>query len=406
VKASLLGLPKESDWVLYAPYADKTLMRDVLAYELSNAMGRYAPRTRFVEVFIDRSGGKLARRDYMGVYVLVEKIKRDKNRVNIAAADDSAARTTDPSFIIKRDHSDRYEPSFRTGRGNHFFYVYPDPEEMSREQMSGISRHMSRVEASIYGDEFRDPAKGYAAFLDVGAFIDQHLLIEMSKNIDGFRYSAFVHRDRGGKVVVGPAWDWNLSFGNADYYDASDPTGWYTDQLRESEICWYRRLSEDPEFMQRTIDRWGELRRSVFATGRVLGRVDEIAAQLNEAQERNFTRWPIMGRRVNPNEFVGDSYAEEVKWMKQWIQRRMEWMDRQFPAAPVISEAQGVVTLKNGSGKIYYTLDGSDPRLPGGGVSRKAVAYSAPLKSSEAGKLTARAHRGNTWSAPVSVREK
>lgn len=405
-KASLLGMPKESDWVLYAPYADKTLMRDVLAYELSNAMGRYAPRTRLVEVFIDRSGGKLARRDYMGVYVLVEKIKRDKNRVNIAApAEDGAARISDPSFIIKRDHSDRYEPSFRTSRGNHFFYVYPNPEEMTREQMNGISRYMGRLEASIYGDDFRDPAKGYAAFLDVGAFIDQHWLIEMSKNIDGFRYSAFVHRDRGGKVVAGPAWDWNLSFGNADYYDASDPSGWYTELLRESEICWFRRLHEDPEFAQRTIDRWGELRRSVFSTARILARVDELAAQLNEAQERNFTRWPIMGRRVNPNDFVGDSYAEEVKWMKQWIQKRLDWIDRQFPATPVISEAQGMVTLKAAAGKVYFTRDGSDPRLPGGGVSPKAEVYAAPLKLSSTAKLTVRAHKGSSWSAPVTGRK-
>ena len=408
VKASLLGMPKESDWVLYAPYADKTMMRDVLAYELSNAMGRYAPRTRFVEVFIDRSGGKLGRRDYMGVFVLVEKIKRDKNRVDIAefTPSDAGVRTGEGSFIIKRDHSDRYEPNFRSGQQNSFFYVYPDPDEMSREQMNGITTYMRRLDQSIYGEDFKSPTKGYAAFLDVDAFIDQHWLIEMSKNIDGFRYSAFLHKDRGGKVVAGPAWDWNLSFGNADYYDASDPTGWYTDMLRESEISWFRRLREDPDFAQRAVDRWAELRRTAFATSRIHKRVDELAASLHDAQSRNFTRWPIMGRRVSPNEFVGDTYEEEVKWMKQWIQKRLDWIDRQSLAAPAIVQEAGKVTLRSAGGKIYYTLDGSDPRAPGGGVSPKAEAYTSPLPLTSAGRIVTRAQGRGGWSAPERAQGK
>jgi len=408
VKASLFGLPKESDWVLYAPYSDKTLIRDALAYELSNQMGRYAPRTRFVEVFIDRSGGKLGSRDYMGVYVLVEKIKRDKNRVNITElkASDTGEPNITGGYIFKRDHSERYEQSFRTGQGNHFYYVEPNPEDMSREQMNWLSRYMSRFEQALYGSDFRDPQRGYAAYLDVDAFIDQHWLIEMSKNIDGFRYSAFLYKDRGGKLNVGPAWDWNLSFGNADYYDGSDPSGWYTQQLRDSEICWFRRLSEDPEFMQRAIDRWGELRRGILATQAVLARVDEMAALLNEAQTRNFRRWPILGRRINPNDFVGDTYEEEIRWMKQWIQRRLAWIDSQFIAPPTLTQAEGGITLRAASGKIYYTLDGSDPRLPGGGVSPKAKPYSSPIPLNGAANVMARVQGRSGWSSPATAPSK
>jgi hypothetical protein len=405
VKASLFGLPKESDWVLYAPYADKTLMRDALAYELSNQMGRYAPRTRFVEVFMDRTGGRLGQRDYMGVYVLVEKIKRGKSRVNVTEL--TASDTTEPNitggYIFKRDHSERYEQSFRTSQGNHFYYVDPNPENMSREQMNWLKSYMHRFEQALYGPDFRDPNRGYAAFLDVDAFIDQHWLIEMSKNIDGFRYSAYLHKDRGGKLNVGPAWDWNLSFGNANYHDGSDPAGWYTEQMRDTEICWFRRLSEDPEFMQRAIDRWGELRRDVLATARVLGRVDEMAALLNEAQARNFRRWPVLGRRVHPNDFVGDSYEEEIQWMKQWIQKRLAWIDSQFIPPPTFTQTDGNVTLRGSSGKIYYTFDGSDPRLPGGGVSPKAKAYSAPIPTGSGVGLMARAQQRNGWSSPVKV---
>ena len=408
VKASLFGLPKESDWVLYAPYSDKTLIRDALAYELSNQMGRYAPRTRFVEVFMDRSGGKLGQRDYMGVYVLIEKIKRGKDRVNITEM--KASDTSEPNitggYIFKRDHSERSEQSFRTGQGNHFYYVDPDPEEMSREQMNWIRSYVIRFEQALYGSDFRDPNRGYAAFLDVDAFIDQHWLIEMSKNIDGFRYSAYLHKDRSGKLNVGPAWDWNLAFGNADYYGGSDPSGWYTQELRDSEICWFRRLSEDPEFMQRAIDRWGGLRRSVLATQKILARVDEMATQLNDAQARNFKRWPILGRRVNPNDFVGDTYEEEIKWMKQWIQKRLAWIDSQFIAPPTLTHAEGGVTLRAASGKIYYTLDGTDPRLPGGGVSPKAKTYNAPIPLNNAANLQARVQGRGGWSSPITAPSK
>ena len=269
--------------------------------------------------------------------------------------------------------------------------------------MNWISRYMSRFEQALYGPDFRDPARGYAAYLDVDAFIDQHWLIEMSKNIDGFRYSAFLHKDRGGKLNVGPAWDWNLSFGNANYYDGSDPTGWYTPQLRESEICWFRRLNEDPEFEQRAIDRWGDLRRSVLSTQRVLGRVDELAAQLNEAQARNFRKWPIMGRRVHPNDYVGDTYEEEIKWMKQWIQKRLTWMDAQFVATPVGTEANGSVTFRAASGKVFYTQDGTDPRLPGGGVSPKAQAYNSPIAMKPGANLMVRAQHRSGWSSPVKL---
>jgi hypothetical protein len=407
VKAPLLGLPKESDWVLYAPYADKTLIRDVLAYELSNNMGRYAPRTRLVEVFIDRSGGKLGQRDYMGVYVLVEKIKINKSRVNITelSASDTAEPAITGGYLFKRDHSDRYEPSFRTSQ-SHYFYVDPKPVDMSRDQVNWLTRYMSQFERALYGPEFRDPKKGYAAYLDADSFIDQHWLVEMSKNIDGFRYSAFMHKERGGKLQMGPAWDWNLAFGNADYYDGSDPTGWYTPVLRDSEICWFRRLNEDPRFEQRCIDRWGELSRSTFASATILARVDELAAQLREAQARNFRRWPILGRRVNPNDFVGRSYEEEINWMKQWIQRRIGWINSQFVAPAATAEANGAVTLRAAAGKILYTLDGTDPRLPEGGVSPKAQTYSAPIPVTKSGNLFARVHNRNGWSSPTVMKSK
>jgi hypothetical protein len=157
------------------------------------------------------------------------------------------------------------------------------------------------------------------------------------------------------------------------------------------------------------VDRWGELRTNVLATSNVLARVDELAKLLGEAQARNFERWPILGRNVNPNWFVGASYDEEVQWMKNFIQTRLAWIEKQFLAAPEVSPGDAVrdgqkVSLSAAAGKIYFTLDSTDPRAPGGSVSPKAQPYSAPVVLAPSAQLFARAQHENRWSPPAIVR--
>src|SRR6266849_1793946 len=336
VKVPLLGMPKDSEWVLYAPYQDRSMIRDVLAYELFNKMGHYAPRTRFVEVFVNRSEGRLGKRDYQGVYVLIEKIKRSKHRVDIAALHPSD--TTEPAitggYLFKRDHSDHMGGGFYTRRGVQFLYVDPKDNELTPKQRAWLANYMNQFENALYGPDFANPTNGYAAYLDIDSFIDQHLLIELSKNIDGFRYSTFLQKDRGGKIKLEPIWDWNLSFGNANYYDGWQVGRWYWPHLRNTEICWFRRLSQDPDFLQRCVARWAELRQNQFATSNLLARVDELTALLHEAQIRNYQRWPILGQYVSPTWFTGQTYEDEIRWMKDWIRKRAAWMDGQLLAVP------------------------------------------------------------------------
>jgi hypothetical protein len=429
VKSSVFGLPADSDWVLYAPYVDKTLMRDALGYELSNQMGRYAPRTRFVEVFLHRSSGPLSySRDYQGVYMLAEKIKRGKDRVNIAklGTNDNAEPNITGGYIIKRDHGAMNNsgrggwgggsprPSndgvgFITPRGLHLFYVEPDEQELTDAQKKWVTRYFADFERALYGGNFASSTEGYAKYLDVDAFIDHFWLVELTKNVDAFRYSAFLHKPRGGKITMGPAWDWNLSFGNADYYDGNETSGWYYENLRDTEISWIYRLRQDPDYMQRSIDRWTELRRDVFATEKVLARVDAMRAQLQESQDRNYRRWPILGRPIKPNYYVGPTFDAEVNWMKLWIKDRLAWIDRQYPAAPKLSEKSGRVasgtklTFAGGAGDIFYTLDGSDPRASGGSQAKEAKKYSGPIVIDRETKIIARTRRGSAWSGPVTA---
>lgn len=425
-KVALLGLPKESDWVLYAPYVDKSLIRDVLGYELSNQVGRYAARTRFVEVFLKDSRGQLTQRNYLGVYVFEEKIKRGKSRVAIEKL--TPEDTTEPNisggYIIKKDHSDqvdnpddsvpmfggsslRKESSFRSSHGSQFYYVEPKGDAITAEQKAWLRQYINKFEQVLYSDDFRNPKTGYAAYLDPDSFIDHHLLVELSKNIDGFRFSTFYYKDRRGRLNMGPIWDWNLSFGNANARDGFNPEGWYWSQLDDRQYSWFRRLFEDPDFAQRYVDRWGELRTNQFAIVTILARIDELAALLNEAQARNFRRWRVLGRNVWPNAFVGQSFDDEVSFLKQWIRQRIEWIDQEFILPPSFSIRGGMVNhgvkleLRARTGKVYYTLDGSDPRASGGAVSRAAKPYKSSIVIDDATTVFCRATDGTRWSYPA-----
>jgi hypothetical protein len=180
------------------------------------------------------------------------------------------------------------------------------------------------------------------------------------------------------------------------------PEHWLWPQLDDTQYSWFRRLFEDPDFGQRYVDRWAQLRTNVFATDRILARVDAMAELLNEAQERNFVKWEILGRHVNPNWYVGDSYSDEVTWMKQWITNRLAWMDKQFLPAPGVRQGKMIeLSTPVSSGTIFFTTDGTDPRLPGGAASPGARRYETPIAPSSGGRLFARVQSGPRWSAPT-----
>jgi hypothetical protein len=379
-----------------------------------------------VEVFLNEARGRLTQRSYLGVYVFEEKIKRGKNRVDIQKLrpDDNTEPNISGGYIIKKDHSDQIDNPdesipmrggssrgkdvwFRSGHGNQFFYVDPKGDEITAEQRSWLKQYINKFERVLYDDQFKDPKTGYAAYIDPESFIDHHLLVEFSKNIDGFRFSTFYYKDRGGRLKMGPIWDWNLTFGAAMGRDGFNPEGWYWSQLDDRQYSWFRRLFEDPDFSQKYADRWGELRTNQFSVAKINGRIDEWAALLNEAQARNFRRWRVLGRSVWPNAYVGRTFNDEISFLKQWVQRRFDWMDEQFLAGPNFSLAPGAakpgskLQLRAPKGKIYYTLDGTDPRTPGGVVSRDAHVYKTALVLNESASVFCRAFDAGRWSPPA-----
>jgi hypothetical protein len=139
-------------------------------------------------------------------------------------------------------------------------------------------------------------------------------------------------KDRGKKLKPGPAWDWNRAWGNANYYGGGSTKGWYWTVLRPNEISWHQRLRQDPAYVERAAARWRELRKNVLDSKNIAGLIDELAAQLEEPQKRNFQRWPILGKQVASNYYIGQSYREEVDWLKKWVEARVRWIDGQVEA--------------------------------------------------------------------------
>ncbi len=358
---SLLGLPAENDWILQAPYSDKSLMRNVLTYKWANAMGHYASRTVFCELVLNGT--------YNGVYVLMEKIKRDENRVDIAEMDenDLAGDSLTGGYIIKIDKNEgagnagwvsEFPPYPGAWEDVYYQYHYPKPENIKYQQKQYIQQFVYNFESVMNSPSFNDPNNGYQSIIDLNSFTDFVLINEFTKNVDGYRISTFLFKDRDSKnekFKAGPVWDFNITLGNADYYTGFDPEGWiitsgFANGSGMTVHFWWNKMMEDPAFYQNLVLRWNIFRKSILHSDTVLTYIDNTALLLDDAQQRNFERWPILGEYIWPNYFIGDTYEEEVGFLKTWLLGRIAWMDEQLELQPIISEINYLSSPQNDPG--------------------------------------------------------
>ncbi len=402
-----LGMPAESDWVLYGAYSfDLALMRNAFIYELSNQVGRYAARTRFCEVFVNKNGGSLDyANDYMGVYSFIERIKRGKDRVDVERL--TAGDVTEPDitggYMLKVDRRDPGDSGLNAGGQPLLCYVYPDEPTIGAPQAAWIKNYLDSCWAAMSGANYRDPVLGYAPYVDELSWIDHHILNVLPMNVDGLRLSTYFYKKRGGPLEYGPIWDFDRSMGSTDGRD-DNPLTWngtgdstiYFDY--DSRFPWWSRLFTDPDFRQLWKDRWFELRQGPLATANMYAVIDRFHGIIAQAAVRNFQEWGL----INPSQF-----ANQITILKNWLTQRANWIDTQQLTPPNFNRPGGRITppisltMTAPAGTIYYTLDGSDPRGNDGALGASALRYTAALTIDANTRVTARAYRSATdWSPP------
>lgn len=335
LQVSVLGMHLENDWILYGPYPDKTLIRNVLTFDLARKMGRYASDTRYCELMING--------DYRGIYVMMERIKRDVGRVNIQNLHEANnwGDSLTGGYIMKVDKlTGEVGMSWASNYNPEVLFQFHDPEydELSNLQRDYMINFIESFEDALLGPDFEDPNSGYPFYIDQQSFQDFTILQELGRTVDGYRSSSFFHKDKNAlnwnsKIVAGPMWDFNLSYGNADYCDADLTTGW---QYNFDDVCdfstsipfWWERLLDSQLYRDGLKCRWNELRQGPLSTQSIHNFIDSVAIEIEESRIRNFQRWPIIGVYVNWNGFVGQTYQEDVDYLKWYIEERGSWIDQ------------------------------------------------------------------------------
>jgi hypothetical protein len=338
---SILGLPTENDFVLYGPYPDKSLLRNYIMYQLGNDIGQYAPRTRMCELYMDN--------DYRGFYLLIEKIKRDKNRVDIKKlenTDISGIKMTG-GYIVKIDRTGAnytdgwWSPYPFLNTSIFFVYEYPNYTDILPVQKQYIQNKVTFFESLLNGDNFKDPILGYRSVIDSKSFAEHLILSEFCKNVDAYRLSTFFYKNRDDinpRLFMGPIWDYDLAFGNANYDDASLVTSWEYKYPESGQPFWWQRFMSDPWFANLIKCRYQELRKTALNTDSINQLIDKAIEEIGPAVQRNFDRWQILGTWVWPNNFIGSTYEQEIDYLKGWIRDRAEWMDNNMPGECIISD--------------------------------------------------------------------
>ena len=308
-KASILGMPADKEWCLLANYADRTLLRNVVAMEISKRCGfSWTPRMVSVEVYLNS--------EYQGVYTFCEHKKVSKDRVDI---------DLDAGDVYLEIEQQQDETTcWWTGMGVPM--MFSDPEEPSAELLAEIKKHFADYEASLYSVDFADPQKGYAAYLDLKSFIDYYIVQELAKNTDGnLRKSSFVTKKKGEKMEMYHLWDFDLTFGNSGGL-LHDPEGFFIKDYNPSWAIgdnWFNMMFRDPAFVKMVQDRMEELRPQLES---IPAFIDEQALYLDKAKDRNFKVWNIWESVDWVDCPSLGSYEKEIEFLKEFYTERLEWM--------------------------------------------------------------------------------
>jgi len=348
---SLLGMPKEHKWILQAPYGDKSLMRNYLAYHKTREIDEtkyYAVRSRYIEL-LTRVGSQYR---YDGVYVLMEKIKRDGDRLDIAKLTDEDVLPPEITggYILKQDgEPDPDEYSFLTTRGTTIIVYYPGDEDLNSDQKYYIENYVQEFEFALNADDFNNSTSMnyYGNWIEEESFIVHLLSRELFMDIDTWMYSEYFYKDREKNLAMTPVWDFNAGMGNNNYLYEGRTDGWAFTLLKDEGFggyslrYWMERLMSDSVFRQHVRTKWQELRGSIWSDVNLSNFIATTQDTLTESAGRNFERWPnVLGVYVWPNRKACKDGGQDIycptfdravnEHLKSWLLQRAAWIDSQL----------------------------------------------------------------------------
>lgn len=307
-KISLLGEHKDKSWVLIANYADKSALRNHTALYMGKISNLdYTSSSHFVELILNGQ--------YDGTYELCEKMKISNHRVAVG----------DDGFLLEVDGR-----APEKGDSTYFYVAHmdkpiniEDPDvEKDDANYTWVHNYVANADAVLYSDYFTDPNYGWRAYFDMDSFVDWYLINEITHNPDAtMLYSCFMHLKRGGKITMGPIWDFDLAFGNVDYWDRGPYDFW----IKKSD--WIIRMFKDPAFKARVKERYNYFYSRKYD---IMREIDETAVYLKRSAQENENRWHTFYEYVLPNYEVWGSYQNEVQSVKEWLNQRMDWLKTEF----------------------------------------------------------------------------
>ena len=350
-KVDILGMGKDNNWALMAPFADKSMIRDLLTFELARPWMEYVPKGRFCEVYLDDI--------YYGVYVMSEVVSKGKNRLNLDDPGEEGDELTG-GYIMEVDcdegvtHKSKHHPVAVNGyvltdRDIFFQYKSPDYEDMTEAQVEYINNSIDKMEDVFASSNYRDPEVGYRKYIDVDNFVDYQLFMELCHNVDAYRLSGkfFKRRDSVDSRFKMVLWYTNLGYGVAKYLGGYRNDTWMYQNNNTMYMAhetylipfWWYKLNRDEYYWTKRNARWCEMRESNLSKKNIWATIDSLVNVLksNGALDRNTQAWPRWGQYVWPNYYISTDYDDEIAHMKEWLIGRLKWLDNKMGyVAPVV----------------------------------------------------------------------
>jgi hypothetical protein len=316
---SILSMPSENDWILNALAYDASLMRDYLSYDLSRSMGNYTARGKYCEVIING--------DYKGLYIFMEELKIDSERINILkmTTSDNSLSNISGGYITKCDKTTGGDPiawSFQTHIFNYVDFIHesPKPDDITSQQNTYINNEFTSL-STVMNNQNASIQNGYPSKIDMPSFVDFMVMNELASNVDGYQLSTFFHKDRNDKLRAGPIWDFNLTYGLDVFGDRSQTNVWQFDNGDNVGAPFWKKLYENTTFKCYLSRRWNELTASgnILNYSSIATKIDAIASLLSESRVRENNRWNTIS-----------NYTTEINALKIWLQQRILWLNSQF----------------------------------------------------------------------------